>query len=576
MRLQYGDRPVLEGCFLLPQGAADGADAGTQGFEAHLDSLGITHLFLAQNLLSISPPVLWRRWWGKALAVSEQAGNALVHGMSSARHGGMYRAIVLGERDLLEREDREKFVHSGTIHIFSISGMHVNVTGTMLLFVFLFLPLPFRLRCGATLPFLLLYVLLTGASSSAMRAFWMQTIMVISILCRRPGMPSNALAASAIILLMQNPNYLHNNGFRFSFVIVAVLLAGARPLTELCMILTERRRWLPRPLRGHLSHAVSQAFVAMAGASWLAWAGGCGLSLLFNGMFSWGALAANLFLPILILFLFQIAVPKMLLAWLCPPLSLAAGRGLDMLFTVLDLTTSLGGSPMLRQTAAVPSPAMVWGLYALLFMFLLVDGHRLLRLLGLTGFCLLLGICLIRPRPVACEVWLCDGGSGGPPGLCVITPQPFAVHILATGGTDAAIQLAAMLKRRGITEIDTLFLLDSSREMKGAWRLQKLLPASSLAYGIPNPSPRMRRYLKETRGKGIHAAHRPSNQLKITKTPEKTIVCRWLGPSNQLPQLQWSTGADGRTTISIFNITSCIPIYYIYEPSSRPQLRRIH
>jgi len=85
--------------------------------------------------------------------------------------------MMLGEQHELNDEQKTLFRHSGTMHIFTISGLHIAVIAGGLHAVLSLLRLPRVAQFLAGLFTLWLYVQITGAASSALRALAMISLL---------------------------------------------------------------------------------------------------------------------------------------------------------------------------------------------------------------------------------------------------------------------------------------------------------------------------------------------------------------------------------------------------------------
>ena len=71
----------------------------------------------------------------------------------------------------MDYRTRRDFIQSGTIHILTVSRLHVRMFARVLFFLFAFLP--FRIRCMIIPFFTTLYALSTGMQKPAFRALIM-------------------------------------------------------------------------------------------------------------------------------------------------------------------------------------------------------------------------------------------------------------------------------------------------------------------------------------------------------------------------------------------------------------------
>lgn len=157
----------------------------------------------------------------------------LAHGISTHdREGDVLRAMLLGQQHELSDEQKGEFRESGTMHLFSVSGLHIAVIAAVItgLLTLLRLPPLARFFIGGIL--LWLYVDITGGTPSAVRAFVMVMFIHASFVLRVPGNPLAALVASAVCVLVVAPLQLFTASFQLSYGIVAALLMLGLPLGE--------------------------------------------------------------------------------------------------------------------------------------------------------------------------------------------------------------------------------------------------------------------------------------------------------------------------------------------------------
>ena len=149
-----------------------------------------------------------------------------------SEQSGVLRAMLLGQQQELSDGQKLVFRESGTMHLFSISGLHIAVIAGAILGILTVLRLPplARIIVGGVL--LWLYVDITGGTPSAVRAFLMVMFLHVSHTLRVPGNPFAALVASAVCVLVLQPLQLFTASFQLSYGIVAALLLLGLPLGD--------------------------------------------------------------------------------------------------------------------------------------------------------------------------------------------------------------------------------------------------------------------------------------------------------------------------------------------------------
>lgn len=137
-------------------------------------------------------------------------------------------ALILGARSEIDAELMNDFTASGLVHLLAVSGMHVGlVYGAWLLLAGLIARGRYR-RAGilSAIPLIWIYAVLTGLSASVLRATVMYTLLGIASLRKTPVSPFNALASSAFLMLLHQPDIYHQAGFQLSFAAVWGIVAS--------------------------------------------------------------------------------------------------------------------------------------------------------------------------------------------------------------------------------------------------------------------------------------------------------------------------------------------------------------
>lgn len=216
----------------------------------------------------------------------------LGHGIEAhPEQTGVLRAMLLGQQQELADAQKKMFRESGTMHLFSISGLHIAVIAaviTGLLSVFRIPALP-RLLIGGAL--LWLYVDITGGTPSAVRAWVMVMFLHASYVLRVPGNPIAALAASALCVLLVSPLQLFTASFQLSYGIVASLLMLGLPLSDWLNEKISPFRLLPRAAWRWYHRAIASACEKTLSSVAI------GLSTTVVGMIS-GVVIFGLFTPV--------------------------------------------------------------------------------------------------------------------------------------------------------------------------------------------------------------------------------------------------------------------------------------
>ena len=166
-------------------------------------------------------------------------------GETHPEYANIYVAMLLGRKSVLSREQKDRYLASGTMHLFAISGLHVGVVAITLSAFFTLLRLPSKLSATIALSLLFFYVVITGAAPSAIRAYLMVFFYWTSRAFLRQPAPFSALVASAIAVLILDPSEIRSAGFRLSYSVVAAILLYGVPLADTLTMRIEPFAGLP-------------------------------------------------------------------------------------------------------------------------------------------------------------------------------------------------------------------------------------------------------------------------------------------------------------------------------------------
>ncbi len=165
-----------------------------------------------------------RFWLGRLRVYCDRT---LAEHLDRRRHG-LAVAILLGTQGSLTRQQTEAFFRTGTVHLLSISGLHVGILAWALLAAARGQWVP---RGAALTGVALLvggYAALTEGHAPVVRATVLVHVVCLSWWTRRRPSAFNSLGAAAIVVLARNPADLFQTGTQLSFVSVAAL-AGLGP-----------------------------------------------------------------------------------------------------------------------------------------------------------------------------------------------------------------------------------------------------------------------------------------------------------------------------------------------------------
>jgi competence protein ComEC len=134
-----------------------------------------------------------------------------------AQDSALLEGILLGERRGLSAALTLAFIIASLIHVVVLSGYNISIVSEAVLRATRFLPRTLSYAVGVGL--MLLFVLMTGAGSTSLRACIMALIAVLARYLRRPTVAMRSLAAAAALLVLWNPLVvLYDPSFILSFL----------------------------------------------------------------------------------------------------------------------------------------------------------------------------------------------------------------------------------------------------------------------------------------------------------------------------------------------------------------------
>lgn len=133
--------------------------------------------------------------------------------------------ILLGMKKGLPEELNQHFIDTGTVHIMVVSGFNVMIVSTVVVSLFKAAGVPRKKLFYALAAFIFVFVILTGAESSVVRAMIMALACHLGEKVGRPRNPLNVLVLTATVMVAINPKILvFDAGFQLSFLATIALV----------------------------------------------------------------------------------------------------------------------------------------------------------------------------------------------------------------------------------------------------------------------------------------------------------------------------------------------------------------
>lgn len=148
---------------------------------------------------------------------------------------GIIAVLLTGQKNLADKQAMEYMNYSGLAHLLSISGLHMMTLIGLSIIIIKWLLLRteyfalnyniFKISAIISLIINFLYLLLSGSSISAIRAYIMSVILLISIIIGRFNTSLRSVMFVMFIILLIKPYSIFDVGFQMSFMAVIGLIS---------------------------------------------------------------------------------------------------------------------------------------------------------------------------------------------------------------------------------------------------------------------------------------------------------------------------------------------------------------
>jgi ComEC/Rec2-related protein len=190
-------------------------------------------------------------WWATFGAkVRHGFRNAVTAGLDEeSQEAGVIRAVVIGEIPADADALISAFRDSGTLHVFSVSGLHVAMVGAIGWLVLGWAGVSRRWAVVALLPLVFGYAWITGFSAPAVRSAWMAAVFLGAFVFRRRPDLLNALGAVLLAAMLWDGRLLFQPGVQLSYGVVAVIAVGTSWATKCFAWMAVPEIYLPTKLQ---------------------------------------------------------------------------------------------------------------------------------------------------------------------------------------------------------------------------------------------------------------------------------------------------------------------------------------
>ena len=194
-------------------------------------TLGIARIGMHREMPGVNP--YYQTVCRKAQQERERLTDRLQEGGLEDEALSVSAALLLGQKNELDRQTRKNYAQAGASHLLALSGMHLGIIYGIIYTLFVV-----RIRYSEwkwfSLPLVLLviwgYAFIAGMPTSLVRAGVMLSLVTVASLAQSDTPPLHILALSALIILLFSPDELFSISFQLSFLAVFFIVVLYQPL----------------------------------------------------------------------------------------------------------------------------------------------------------------------------------------------------------------------------------------------------------------------------------------------------------------------------------------------------------
>jgi len=197
-------------------------------YKMYLEKQYIYHQLFTEQHLIFELSSKRKTIYGYADALRQSINKKLNSYNFKSEELAIINALILGQRQDMDRDIYTNYVNAGAIHILAVSGLHVGIILIMLNFILK--PLTYLkrgklIRVSCILFLLWSFAVIAGLSASVTRAVTMFSIVAINMHLKRPRNIYNTLFISIFILLLVKPMFIFDVGFQMSYLAVFAIVS---------------------------------------------------------------------------------------------------------------------------------------------------------------------------------------------------------------------------------------------------------------------------------------------------------------------------------------------------------------
>lgn len=451
------------------------------------------------------------------------------------RTANLLLGILIGERDNIQEDIIKSFRTANLSHILAVSGAHTSYIILGLTYIITKSKAPRRIGHIITIIILLLFIIITGASYSVIRACIMSIITISAKLFYKKENFFISICVSLFIILIQNPFAINDIGLKLSFLGTIGIIVFNKNITELFI-----RIKIKENIAKVLSLTISAQLMIMP------------ITILNFNTFSVTFFISNILASPLLGIIIILGFIGIFVSFVLNPISkilfFILNLFLELLIFISEIVTKIPGSSILVKT---PNLVFVITYYILILFinyFFIIKKNpirrfqkkiikictiknikKIIKIIAIIFLIISFSTMLARVINPTLKIYFIDVGQGD--STLIITPK--GKKILIDGGEGKNEILLPYLLDRGINKIDYIIIshFDSDHCNGLIEVMEKIKVGKVLVSKQPEESEEYRNILEIIKRKNIEACVVKA-QDRITI--EKDLYINILNPAGKL------------------------------------------
>lgn len=342
------------------------------------------------------------------------------------RNGSLAAAMVLGNKESLDRDVKQLYQRNGIAHLIAISGLHIAMIGGTLYHFLRKLLGSYPVSAGIGIFFIILYGVMTGLSGATLRAVIMLITSIGAEVSGRRYDSITAVSLALFFMLVINPYQITQVGFLLSFgAILGIVL--------IYPVWKQLFPKMPQCLDGLMVSISVQLMILPV--------------MLF---YFYEVPVYGILLNVIVVPLMGILLALLLLCGIAGSLYLKAGvllaKPAQMIFVHYEQLCNVSENfPM--HTLCTGRPSVLWLLcyYGILSLILAAGYQKKYKLMSMSSI-LYIGIFFLFFLPGNLKICMFDVGQGD--GIYIRTPD--GKHILMDGGSSSKQKVGTYVLKNGV------------------------------------------------------------------------------------------------------------------------------